>query len=247
MSVEQGTYDRRGHASRVRHTAIDCSAMSDAYLLFVWSPTGYSLRELDGELPHIGEEFDDDGRTIVINKIGRSPLPGDPRLRVLVRQGLRRAVLRLSRGVLGRREAEDERLREAARVAAGREAAGIDAGRPEAVDRAAVLAQHPCLLVDPQAADRVGDRRDHPHRLDRARQAARTGAPQERRAPRTGPARRSPQPSGRAPSRTAPRRRGGRTRGRPGGGRSPARRSSPTTTRPRPERTPSPSSSKIRA
>jgi hypothetical protein len=34
---------------------------------------------LDGELPHIGEEFDDDGRTIVINKVGRSPLPGDPR------------------------------------------------------------------------------------------------------------------------------------------------------------------------
>jgi hypothetical protein len=53
--------------------------MSDDYLLFVWSPTGYSLRELDGDLPHIGEEFDDDGRTIVINKVGRSPLPGDPR------------------------------------------------------------------------------------------------------------------------------------------------------------------------
>jgi hypothetical protein len=50
-----------------------------AFLLFVWSPTGYTIRELEGELPHVGEEFDDDGRTIVINKVGASPLPGDTR------------------------------------------------------------------------------------------------------------------------------------------------------------------------
>ena len=42
-------------------------------------PTGYTIRELAGDLPHVGEEFDDDGRMIVINKIGASPLPGDPR------------------------------------------------------------------------------------------------------------------------------------------------------------------------
>jgi len=53
--------------------------VSNGYLLFVWSPAGYSLRELNGDLPHIGEELDDDGRTIVINKIGVSPLPGDTR------------------------------------------------------------------------------------------------------------------------------------------------------------------------
>jgi hypothetical protein len=49
------------------------------FLLFVWSPTGYTIRELDGELPQVGQELDDDGRTIVINKIGASPLPGDNR------------------------------------------------------------------------------------------------------------------------------------------------------------------------
>ena len=49
------------------------------FILFVWSPTGYTIRELAGDLPHVGEEFDDDGRLIVINKIGASPLPGDPR------------------------------------------------------------------------------------------------------------------------------------------------------------------------
>ena len=53
--------------------------MPEGYVLFVWSPDGYSLRELEGDPPHIGEELDDDGRTIVINKIGVSPLPGDSR------------------------------------------------------------------------------------------------------------------------------------------------------------------------
>jgi hypothetical protein len=55
--------------------------MTDGYLLFVWSPDGYSLRELEGDLPDVGEEFDDDegGPTIVINKIGISPLPNDSR------------------------------------------------------------------------------------------------------------------------------------------------------------------------
>jgi len=48
--------------------------MADGFLLFVWSPSGYSLRELEGEPPHLGDEFDDDGRTIVINKLGRIPV-----------------------------------------------------------------------------------------------------------------------------------------------------------------------------
>ena len=53
--------------------------MSDGYLLFVWSPAGYTLREQRGDLPAIGDTFEDDGRTLVINKIGVSPLPGDQR------------------------------------------------------------------------------------------------------------------------------------------------------------------------
>lgn len=49
------------------------------YLLFVWSPTGYQLREADGELPEPGEEVEvDDGRQRV-TKVGPSPLPGDDR------------------------------------------------------------------------------------------------------------------------------------------------------------------------
>ena len=49
------------------------------YVLFVWSPTGYTLRELDGDPPQVGHEFEDGGHTLVVNKIGVSPLPGDTR------------------------------------------------------------------------------------------------------------------------------------------------------------------------
>ena len=59
------------------------------YLLFVWSPAGYTLRELDGEPPPIGHEFEDGDRKLVVTKIGPSPLPGDtPALRVLRRHCL---------------------------------------------------------------------------------------------------------------------------------------------------------------
>jgi hypothetical protein len=53
--------------------------MGNGYVLFVWSPAGYTLRELEGEPPQIGDELEDDGRTLVVNKIGASPLPGDTR------------------------------------------------------------------------------------------------------------------------------------------------------------------------
>ena len=51
--------------------------MADGYLLFVWSPAGYTLRELEGDPPQVGEELED-GK-LVVNKIGISPLPGDTR------------------------------------------------------------------------------------------------------------------------------------------------------------------------
>ena len=49
------------------------------HLLFVWSPTGYTLREGDGDPPSVGHEFEEGGRTLVVTKIGASPLPGDTR------------------------------------------------------------------------------------------------------------------------------------------------------------------------
>jgi hypothetical protein len=51
----------------------------NGYLLFVWSPAGYSLRELQGDPPELGHEFEEGERQLVVNKIGASPLPGDTR------------------------------------------------------------------------------------------------------------------------------------------------------------------------
>jgi len=50
-----------------------------AYVLFLWSPAGYTIREMQGELPDVGHEFDEGDRTLVVTKIGASPLPGDTR------------------------------------------------------------------------------------------------------------------------------------------------------------------------
>jgi len=47
------------------------------YLLFVWSPSGYTLRELTGEPPRVGDEVEDG---LVITKLGPSPIPGDARV-----------------------------------------------------------------------------------------------------------------------------------------------------------------------
>ena len=53
--------------------------MADTHLLFVWTPTGYQLREREGEPPAVGEEVEDDGTRLRVMKVGVSPLPGDAR------------------------------------------------------------------------------------------------------------------------------------------------------------------------
>jgi hypothetical protein len=51
----------------------------DGYLLFLWSPAGYSLREQTGDPPRLGDEFEEGELQLVVNKVGASPLPGDAR------------------------------------------------------------------------------------------------------------------------------------------------------------------------
>jgi hypothetical protein len=53
--------------------------MADGHLLFVWKPTGYELRERDGDLPSLGAQVEEDGVQLQVTKIGPSPLPGDAR------------------------------------------------------------------------------------------------------------------------------------------------------------------------
>jgi hypothetical protein len=49
------------------------------YLLFVGNPTGYELRERDGELPEVGSVLDEEDGRMVVTRVGPSPLPGDDR------------------------------------------------------------------------------------------------------------------------------------------------------------------------
>jgi hypothetical protein len=50
-----------------------------SYLLFVWKPSGYELREQEGDPPSVGSELEQDGKTMRVTKIAPSPLPGDKR------------------------------------------------------------------------------------------------------------------------------------------------------------------------
>ena len=50
------------------------------YLLFVWTPNGYELREQQGELPEPGAEIEVGEQRLRVTKIAPSPLPGDPRV-----------------------------------------------------------------------------------------------------------------------------------------------------------------------
>ena len=51
----------------------------NGYLLFVWPPSGYQLREQSGEPPQVGDEVEVDERKLRITKLGVSPFPGDER------------------------------------------------------------------------------------------------------------------------------------------------------------------------
>jgi hypothetical protein len=49
------------------------------YLLFIWKPSGYELREETGELPAVGSELEADNTKLRVTKIAPSPLPNDSR------------------------------------------------------------------------------------------------------------------------------------------------------------------------
>jgi hypothetical protein len=49
------------------------------YLVFVWKPTGYELRERDGDVPSVGSVVDEEEGRMLVTRVGPSPLPGDDR------------------------------------------------------------------------------------------------------------------------------------------------------------------------
>jgi hypothetical protein len=50
-----------------------------SYLLFVWKPSGWELREREGDPPSVGEEVEEDAVHMTVTKVAPSPLPGDDR------------------------------------------------------------------------------------------------------------------------------------------------------------------------
>jgi hypothetical protein len=52
---------------------------SGQYLLFIWKPSGYELREADGEVPAVGAEVEEENQRLRVTKVAPSPLPGDSR------------------------------------------------------------------------------------------------------------------------------------------------------------------------
>ncbi|HWH06900.1 MAG TPA: hypothetical protein VNT23_10775 [Gaiellaceae bacterium] len=57
----------------------DQNGTQGGYLLFVWSPSGWTLQEREGDAPAVGETVEADGKTLRISKLAPSPLPGDRR------------------------------------------------------------------------------------------------------------------------------------------------------------------------
>jgi hypothetical protein len=49
------------------------------HLRFVWSATGYELRERDGDAPSVGDEVEENAQRLRVTKVAPSPLPGDLR------------------------------------------------------------------------------------------------------------------------------------------------------------------------
>ena len=49
------------------------------YLLFIWKPSGYELREAEGDVPSVGAEVEQDDVKLRVTKVAPSPLPGDSR------------------------------------------------------------------------------------------------------------------------------------------------------------------------
>ena len=49
------------------------------YVLFVWSPSGWTLQQREGQPPAVGATIENGDTLLQVSKIGPSPLPGDRR------------------------------------------------------------------------------------------------------------------------------------------------------------------------
>lgn len=66
-----------------RHTEVAASGHTQ----LICRPTGYAIREVDGDAPRCGETAWIDGEPFMASRIVRSPLPGDARHCVVLEPG----------------------------------------------------------------------------------------------------------------------------------------------------------------
>ena len=80
MEVERSRQRDDGHGlpAGLRRAKLRSRA-AVGYLLFVWKPSGYELREREGDVPPVGDEVEEDGARMTVTKVAPSPLPGDDR------------------------------------------------------------------------------------------------------------------------------------------------------------------------
>jgi hypothetical protein len=50
-----------------------------SYVLFVWSPSGWTLQQREGQPPSVGATIENGDTLLRVSKVGPSPLPGDRR------------------------------------------------------------------------------------------------------------------------------------------------------------------------
>jgi hypothetical protein len=53
--------------------------MADSHVLFISKPTGYELRQGEGDPPQVGTALEIEDARYFVSKIGTSPLPQDRR------------------------------------------------------------------------------------------------------------------------------------------------------------------------
>jgi hypothetical protein len=57
----------------------DGRPQQSTHLRFLWTASGYELREREGDVPGVGEEVEEDEQRLRVTKVAPSPLPGDLR------------------------------------------------------------------------------------------------------------------------------------------------------------------------
>jgi hypothetical protein len=67
-----------GQHGNSQHTG-DHGYGGSEYLLFVWSPAGWTLQLRHGDVPQVGATVEEGERLLRVSKLGPSPLPGDRR------------------------------------------------------------------------------------------------------------------------------------------------------------------------